>query len=242
MGILDRIGMIVRSNVNSVLEKSSNPEADLNLFMLDMQNGVKQVESEIYNAVAREKMYEMNATDQRRKVQDWDAKAQLAVKSNRDDLATEALRQKLLAEEEASRLETQAQDQKAATAHLRQQLDELKQKYADTERNKGNLIAQYNMLKYGEKVMGVKDPATGMPVSDYSRMQQKIMAQEARAEMDEQQFRGAAAEAELNRMQTEATLEDELAALKQRMGGNKPKTEAETPKPASGEDKPYDEK
>lgn len=238
MGILDRIGLIVRSNVNSVLEKSSNPEADLNLFMNDMRDGIKQVEGEIYNAVAREKMFEMNATDQRRKAQEWDAKAQTAVRAGRDDLATEALRQKLAVEQEAERLEEQARDQKGQTAQLRSQMEELKRKFADTEQNKGNLIARYNMLKYGEKVMGTKDPATGLPNSDYDRMQQKILAQEARAEMDADQYRGAVAEAELNKMQTEATLDDELAALKQRMGGPKPKEDA--PKPS--DDRPYEEK
>ena len=114
MGILDRIGMIVRSNVNDVLDKSANPEADLNLFMLDMQKGIKQVEEEIYNSVARQKMIEINATEARRKAQEWDSKAQLAVKAGRDDLATEALRLKLSAEQEAESLEQQASAQKAS--------------------------------------------------------------------------------------------------------------------------------
>lgn len=238
MGILDRIGMIVRSNVNDMLDKSANPEADLNLFMLDMQKGIKQVEEEIYNSVARQKMLEINATEARRKAQDWDAKAQMAVKAGRDDLATEALRLKLSAEQEAEDAEKQATDQKATTTQMRAQLEELKKKYAETDQNKGNLIAQYNMAKYGQKVMGVRNPVTGMPESDYSRMEQKVLAQEARAAMDQDTLRAAAAEAELNNMQTEATLEDELAALKQRMGANKPKTEA----PKADNDKPYDEK
>ena len=251
MGILDRIGTIVRSNVNSMLEKSSNPEADLNVFMLDMQDGIKQVDHEIREAAVRQKMFEMNAVEQRRRAKEWEDKAQTAIRANRDDLATEALRQKLNFEQEAERLEQQAKDQQAANTQLKSQLEELKQKYAETEQNKGNLIARYNMAKYGEKIMGVKDPATGLPQSDYNRMQQKIMAEQVRAEMDEQQYRGAAAEAEINRMQTEATLEDELAALKQRMSG-KPKTESspasssgpaqsqDAPKPP--EDRAYEEK
>jgi phage shock protein A len=238
MGILDRIGMIVRSNVNDMLDKSANPEADLNLFMLDMQKGIKQVEEEIYNSVAQQKMLEINATEARRKAQEWDAKAQTAVRAGRDDLATEALRLKLSAEQEAESFEKQASDQKATTTQMRAQLEELKRKYAETDQNKGNLIAKYNMAKYGQKVMGVRNPVTGLPESDYSRMEQKIMAQEARAAMDQDTLRAAAAEAELNNLQTEATLEDELAALKQRMGTNKPKDEA----PKADNDKPYDEK
>ncbi len=248
MGILDRIGTIVRSNVNSILEKSSNPEADLNVFMLDMQDGIKQVDHEIREAIVRQKVYEMNAADQRKRALEWDAKAQTAVNAKRDDLATEALRQKLAFEEEAQRLEQQSKDQQAATDQLRSQLEELKQKFAETEQNKGHLIARYNMAKYGEKVMGVKDPATGLPQSDYTRMQQKILANEARAEMDDQQYRSMAAEAELNRMQSEATLDDELAALKQRMSGKKPKTDdvsasqTQSSTPKTPEDRPYEEK
>ncbi len=237
MGILDRISTIVKSNVNSMLDKSSNPEADLNYFLVEMQDGIKQVETEIINAMARQKMLEMNANDQRRKAQEWDSKAQQAVKLGRDDLATEALRQKLAADQDAENLDTQLHDQKVSTDQLRANLEELKKKQAEVQQNKGNLIARYNMLKAGEKVMGVKDPLTGMPTSDYTRMQQKVMASEVLAEMGQSEIKGMQAEAELNKMQTEATLEDELAALKSRMGGkpaaDKPKTEA---------DKPYDEK
>jgi len=243
MGILDRVGMIVRSNVNSMLDKSSNPEADLNYFMLEMQDGMRQTEKAVQDAVVQKKVFEMQAADQRKRAQDWDAKAQVAVRANRDDLATEALRQKLEAEQEAERLDQQAKDQDSAVSQLRSQLDELHKKYAETEQNKGNLIARYNMNKQAERVMGVKDPATGLPQSDYTRMQQKIMAEQVRAEMDEQSYRGAAAEAEINKLQSQETLEDELASLKQRMG-QKPKTDAPTgdAKPPVGDDKPYDEK
>jgi phage shock protein A len=241
MGILDRVSMIVRSNVNSMLDKSSNPEADLNYFMLEMQDGMKQTEKAVQEAVVQKKVYEMQAADQRRRATEWDAKAQTAVRANRDDLATEALRQKLQAEEDAERLEQQAKDQDNNVSQMRSQLDELRKKYAETEQNKGNLIARYNMNKQAERVMGVKDPGTGLPQSDYTRMQQKIMAEQVRAEMDEQSYRGAAAEAEINKLQAEETLEDELASLKQRMG-QKPKTDTTQAKPPAGDDKPYDEK
>ena len=239
MGILDRLSMIVRSNVNSVLDKSSNPEADLNMLILDMQDGIKQAEAAVQNSVVQEKVMSMNATDYRKRGQEWDAKAQTAVKAGRDDLATEALRQKLTADQEAETLEKQAQEQQTMTTQLRTQLEELKKKYAETEQNKGNLIARYNMNKYSEKVMGTREPGQALPNSDYNRMQQKIMAEQVRAEMDESQYKAAATEAEINKLQTEATLEDELASLKQRISGAKPSTE---PKPATPEDRPYEEK
>lgn len=243
MGILDRVSMIVKSNVNAMLDKSSNPEADLNYFMLEMQDGMRQTEKAVQDAVVQKKVFEMQAADQRKRAQDWDAKAQVAVRANRDDLATEALRQKLDAEQEAERLDQQAKDQDSAVSQLRSQLEELRKKYAETEQNKGNLIARYNMNKQAERVMGVKDPATGLPQSDYTRMQQKIMAEQVRAEMDEQSYRAAATESEINKLQAQESLEDELAALKQRMG-QKPKTDTppSSSTPPAGDDKPYDEK
>ena len=125
MGILDRVSMIVRSNVNSMLDKSSNPEADLNYFMLEMQDGMRQTEKAVQDAVVQKKVYEMQATDQRKRGQEWDAKAQVAVRANRDDLATEALRQKMQAEQEAERLDQLAKDQDGNASQLRSQLDEL---------------------------------------------------------------------------------------------------------------------
>lgn len=244
MGILDRVSMIVRSNVNSMLDKSSNPEADLNYFMLQMQDGMKQAETGVQEAVVQKKVYEMQAADFRRQAQSWDAKAQTAVRANRDDLATEALRQKLQNEQEADRLEQLAKDQDNNVAQIRSQLAELKKKYAETEQNKGNLIARYNMNKQAERVMGVRDPGTGLPTSDYTRMQNKIMAEQVRAEMDQESVKAYATEAEINKLQAEETLDDELAALKARMG-KKPATDTSSSSQAqapTGDDKPYDEK
>lgn len=249
MGILDRISLIVKSNVNSALDKATNPEVELNGLLYDMQDAIKQSDTELRDAVAREKMYQMNAADARKRAEDWDAKAQTAVRHGRDDLATEALRQKLQAEQDAATLEKQAQEQRQMTEQLRGYAEEVKKKYAETQQNKANLIARANMAKQSEKVMGTRDPVTGLPDSDYDRMQQKILREQVRAEMDDQQLRAAAAEHELNKIQQEATLEDELAQLKSRM---KPKTDSGTPNSGSGstsgggsstpQDKPYDEK
>lgn len=248
MGILDRIGLIVRSNVNAALDKATNPEVELNGLLYDMQDAVKQTETEVQNAVTREKMFQMNANDARKRAQDWDAKAQTAVRHGRDDLATEALRQKLQAEQDADSFEKQATEQRNMTSQLRGSLDELKKKYAETEQNKANLIARANMAKQSQKVLGTRDPVTGLPDSDYDRMQQKILREQVRAEMDDQQLRAAAAEQELNKLEQEATLEDELAALKKRMQpktGSQPQASTGQAQPKSGDapkDKPYDEK
>jgi phage shock protein A len=246
MGILDRIGLIVKSNVNAALDKATNPEVELNGIMYDMQDSMKQLDKEVGDQLARAKMFEMNANDARRRAQEWDAKAQTAVRAGRDDLATEALRQKMQSDRDVESFERQALEIREMVDKMRGSQDELKKKYSELEQNKSNLIARANMAKQSQKVMGTRDPVTGLSDSAYDRMQGKILREQVRAEMDEDQLRAATAEHELNKLTQEATLEDELAALKNRMG-NKPKTsetpgQSQTPPNSDPKEKPYDEK
>lgn len=215
MGIFDRVSMIVRSNINDVLDKSTNPQMAMNQFMLEMQDGMKQAQLAVQDAAGQKKLFEMNATEARKKTDEWEKRAETAVKAGRDDLASEALRQKARYQEDAERYEQQASEQATQATQLNDMYKQLQTRYGQLERDKTNILARYSIVKTANKIDG-RDPATGLPTSDYGRMQQKIMAEQARAEMDV--VPGAAAESEIDKLAAQDTLDDELKALKAKMG------------------------
>jgi phage shock protein A len=215
MGILDRVSMIVKSNVNDFLDKSTNPQMAFNQFMLEMQDGMKQAQQAVTDAHAQKKLFEINASDARKKADEWQRRAETAVRAGRDDLAQEALRQKMKFEQDAQQYEQQASDQGVQAAKLNEMYQQLNTRYGQLERDKTNILARYSILKTANKIDG-RDPATGLPTSDYGRMQQKIMSEEVRAQMDE--IPGAAAQSEIDKLQADDNLDDELRALKSKMG------------------------
>lgn len=219
MGILDRINMIVKSNVNDFLDKASNPRKDIDLYIFEMGDGIKEAEQNVTETLVQIKMLQQQANQARQQANEWGAKAEKAVRAGRDDLAMEALRQQKKFEEEAVAFEDQYSSQEQNGKEVRARLEELKQKYEDMQRNKANYIARWEMAKAANQVTGTRDPVTGLNQGDYSRMERRIMGEEARANMDADP--AAAAEAEINNLGGGDTLDDELKALKDKMGYNK---------------------
>ncbi len=226
MGTLDRISMIVKSNVNAMLEKAENPERELNYFILEMGDSIKQAEIEVQNALVQAKFLENQSNEARRKGQDWESKAERALKANREDLAREALRLKAQADEEATNYQSQYDMQMVQQKALQEQLKLLKQKYDQVQKDKTNLLARYQMARLTNKVFGEKDPGTGLNTGDYARMERKIMASEAENTLDDRAAKAAQTEAEINNLPSD-DLDAELAALKAKMNlGKKEDTPA----------------
>ncbi len=230
MGILERVSMIVKSNVNDILDKAENPERQLNYFIVEMADSIKEAEVSTQSAMAQAKLLQLQSEEATRKGLDWEQKAERALKANREDLAREALRMKGQADADAAQLKTQYEAQMVLQKELRENLVLLRQKYEDVQRNKVNLLARYGMAKINNQIYGEKDPATGLSDSAMSRMERKIMAGEAYNEMAGAEIKAAQTEAEINNLPGGSDeLDSELAALKAKMGMGK--------KPEEGSDK-----
>jgi phage shock protein A len=225
MGILDRINMIVKSNVNDFLDKAANPRKDIDLYIYDMGDGIKEAEQNVTDTLVQINMLKQQAGQARQQVNEWGARAEKAVRAGRDDLAMEALRQQKKFEEEAVAFEEQFASQEQNGREIRARLEELKQKYEDLQRNKANYIARWEMAKAANTVTGTRDPVTGLNQGDYARMERRIMGDMARAEMDLDP--AAAAQAEIDSLGGGTggnggdTLDEELKALKDKMGYTK---------------------
>lgn len=94
MGILRRAIHVGRSHVNSVVTWASNPEKRLRLLILDMEETLVKARSSAIRSITEKKELERRVTKLRTDVRDWESKAELALRRNREDLAREALEAK----------------------------------------------------------------------------------------------------------------------------------------------------
>ncbi|MBM4193874.1 MAG: PspA/IM30 family protein, partial [Gemmatimonadetes bacterium] len=91
MGIFDRIATLFKSNINDLISKAENPEKMLDQIVLDMKNDLVRAKQQVAAAIADEKRLKDQAEQEYKTAQDWEQKAMLAIKENRDDLAKQAL-------------------------------------------------------------------------------------------------------------------------------------------------------
>ena len=86
MGIFSRLGTLIKSNLNDLISKAEDPEKMLNQVLIDMQNQLVEAKKQVAVAIADEKKLRKQADDEKKKADEWERKAILAVKAGEDDL------------------------------------------------------------------------------------------------------------------------------------------------------------
>ncbi len=143
MALLERVGTLLRANLNELIEKAEEPERLLKQIVLDMENQLMQVKTQVAIAIAGEHLLEKKRAEQESEIAEWRRKAELAVTKGQDDLARAALERSLSHTELEKGFAMQMEDQKHETENLRQALRKLEQKLSETRARSEMLMAEH---------------------------------------------------------------------------------------------------
>ena len=91
MALLERVSTLVRANLNDLIDKAEHPEKMIKQVIIDMQNQLLQVKTQVAIAIADQHLLEKKQKENGDKVTEWMRKAELAVDKKQDDLARVAL-------------------------------------------------------------------------------------------------------------------------------------------------------
>jgi phage shock protein A len=142
MPLLERIGMLLRANLNDLVEKAEDPEKLCKQLVLDMENQLMQVKTQVAMAIADQHLLSKKHKEHDEAVTEWRHKAELAVEKQKDDLARAALEKSLVSEQMAKGFAQQIEDQAAETELLRNAYSRLERKLAETRSACEMLVAQ----------------------------------------------------------------------------------------------------
>jgi phage shock protein A len=147
MSLLDRVSTLLRANLNDLVEKAEDPERMLKQVVLDMENQLMQVKTQVAIAIADQHLLEKKKAEHELQAAEWRRKAELAVQKGQDDLARAALERALSQDQLAIGFTTQAEDQKHEADSLRQALHKLEQKLTETRAHCEMLVAEHRRAK-----------------------------------------------------------------------------------------------
>ena len=182
MALLERVSTLVRANLNDLIDKAEHPEKMIKQVILDMQNQLLQVKTQVAIAIADQHLLEKKQKENEDKVAEWMRKAELAVdkKARRPGARLAATRGKLSrAEREASR--SRSADQKAQVENLKTALRQLEQKLAEAQGKADLLIAQHRRARAVGKAHDAACDRRPFEVAAFDRMKPRSRTMKRRA-------------------------------------------------------------
>jgi len=94
MGSFSRLRYVIAANVNSLLEKAEDPEKLLRALIRDMEDASEDARLASADLLAEQTHLQRLQERYGHEIEEWSARAQKAVETNRDDLARTALKAK----------------------------------------------------------------------------------------------------------------------------------------------------
>lgn len=179
MSLLDRVGTLLRANLNDLVEKAEDPERMLKQVVLDMENQLLQVKTQVAIAIADEHLLNKKKAEQEQLAAEWRRKAELAVQKGHDDLARAALERALSHDQLVKGFTEQAEDQKTEADSLRQALHKLDQKLTETRAHCEMLVAEHRRAKVIGRATQARQVVGSQQEHTLDRMKSKVHVKSA---------------------------------------------------------------
>ena len=217
MALLERVTTLVRANLNDLIDKAENPEKMIKQIILDMENQLLQVKTQVAIAIADQHLLEKKQRENEEKISDWNRKAELAVGKQQDDLARAAIERSLHYKQLSESFRQQVADQTVQVETLKNALHKLQQKLEEARAHSELLIAQHRRARTLDKAA---DAHTAMNGPDhgatFDRMRHKVLRTEAvgQAKAELLEVEGSSVEARFAEMEKEDEINRILSELK----------------------------
>lgn len=213
MSIFSRFTDIINSNINAILDKAEDPQKMVRLIIQEMEDTLVEVRSASAKTIATKKDIQMQIDKLQFQVNDWSAKAELAITKDREDLARAALQERSKCNDTALVLTKELDNIDTQLSKLQLETGQLQEKLADAKaRQKTILLRQATATSR----LDVKKTLDSSKVEDamgrFEQYERKI--NDIEAQVDAYDLGKKSLNDEFAELQADDKVEDELTALK----------------------------
>ncbi|HEX4277918.1 MAG TPA: PspA/IM30 family protein [Bryobacteraceae bacterium] len=180
MALLERVGTLLRANLNDLIDRAEDPEKMVKQIILDMENQLMQVKTQVAISIADLHLLEKKREETDRERDAYVRMAGLAVEKKKDDVARSALERSLDAKKRVESFDQQVADQKVQVENLKAALHKLDGKLADARAKSDVLIAKHNRARASNKAAEAQLDLNGNATSTaWDRLKHKVNRAEA---------------------------------------------------------------
>lgn len=215
MGTFSRFRHVVSANVNALLERAEDPEKMLKALVREMEDALGEAREAAAGISAERKQLERRIEQLDEETAEWQVRAEKALDKGHEDLARQALARKM----------TLTEEQQSCRESLQQAQSSVGQIEADIQR----LEERLKQAKAKQKEQLQKQPVRQIPVTYRSPAERRlanVMTRFNELETRMEQMESRVESYDLGRTpsvpfteEVNEQVEEELAALKARVGG-----------------------
>lgn len=221
MGIFSRFTDIVNANINSILDKAEDPEKLVRLMIQEMQDTLVEVRSAAARAIADKKDITRKLQALDAEVQEWQAKAELAIDRGRDDLAKAALAEKAQLTRSAAALLEHRSAIEEGLQKLNADVARLESKLADARTRQKAIISRHRTVSRRLEVRKrIHDGRIDDALMRFERFERRVDDLEGHVEAYDLGIKKDLRQ-EFSELESSDAVEQELSELKTRRAGQR---------------------
>jgi phage shock protein A len=217
MALLERVSTLIRANLNDLIDKAEEPEMMLKQVIVDMQNQLLQVKTQVAIAIADQHVLAKKRKENEDTAAEWVRKAELAIeKGESDAVARYAIEKSVWYQRLADGFKQQIEEQAVQVENLKAALKKLEAKLSEAQAKVSLLTAQHRRARAIERASeaGLK-MGDGSAEAAFHRMNNKVQHEEALGQAHSELV-GDSVEDRLKALEKEDKIERLLAEMKAR--------------------------
>lgn len=181
MGLLDRMGQAIRSQVNSLIRENEDPEKILEETVSAMEQELIKMRQGLAEAIATQKRTERQYSQYQKAAQTWHDRAQIALDHDNEALAREALVKWNQYQESAFPFKQQLEQQRVIINRLKKELLSVEQQYLEARTKKSLYIARMRTASASVKMQELSSNLSSKNV--FERVETKLIELESQVEL-----------------------------------------------------------
>ena len=218
MGIFSRLGDIINSNLNVMLDRAEDPEKIVRLIVQEMEDTLVEVRSAAARAIAEKKELGRRIEQMEAAAADWQKKAELAIEKGREDLAKGALMAKAEAIQTVALLQKEMGLIDDTLAKTNEDLTRLDAKLAEAKAKQKSFEVRHNAARDQIRMRTqLHDGRIDDAMARYAHIERKLDRMEGQVEAFEM-GRGKTLAQEFAELEADTAISAELEALKAKLG------------------------
>ena len=221
MGIFSRFSDIVNANINAVLEKAEDPEKIIRLMVQEMEDTLVEIRSAAAKCIADRKELGRHIAHLENEQDEWNRRAELAVKRDREDLARAALVERRAIAEQVERMNAEMESLDGQLEKFNSDITQLQNKLNDAKTRQRSIVLRH---KTATSQLSARKHIHSDRLDEmlfrFENAERRIDRVESEAEAVSM-GRGASLAEEIENLEGDENVEAELSELKSRLNEEK---------------------